>query len=231
MTLILCIETATPVCSVAIARGEKVIAKKETQQKNTHSSILTLFIRDLLMENNFSPGDLNAVAVSKGPGSYTGLRIGVSTAKGFCYGLDIPLISVNTLQSMASGMSGEMEHNPDYILYCPMIDARRMEVYSALFDSTGNQVRKTLAEVITPESFRRFLNDHKVLFFGDGAAKCKEVIQHPNAVFNNDFLPSASHMASIAASRLLESKFENVAYFEPFYLKDFIAGVPKVKGL
>jgi tRNA threonylcarbamoyladenosine biosynthesis protein TsaB len=231
MALILCIETATPVCSVALVKGIDVIALKESTQKNAHSSLLTLLIQDLLNETSLSPTDLNAVAVSKGPGSYTGLRIGVSVAKGLCYGADIPLIAIKTLKSMALGISAELKDNDKNILFCPMIDARRMEVYSALFDSSGKQIRETLAEVITPESFSGFLDHQKIVFCGDGALKCKEVIIHHNAIFADDFMPSAAHMGTFAAQRFSEGVFENVAYFEPFYLKDFIAGIPKVKGL
>lgn len=231
MALILCIETATPVCSVALVKGNDVVALKESTQKNAHSSLLTLLIQDLLAETSLSPHDLNAVAVSKGPGSYTGLRIGVSTAKGFCYGADIPLIAINTLKSMALGISSEMKNNDENIFFCPMIDARRMEVYSALFDLSGKQIRETLAEIITAESFSSYLDQRKIVFCGDGASKCKEVINHHNAIFKDDFMPSAAHMATFAAQRFSKGVFEDVAYFEPFYLKDFIAGIPKVKGL
>jgi tRNA threonylcarbamoyladenosine biosynthesis protein TsaB len=231
MTLILCIETATPVCSVALVKGMDVVALKETKENNAHSALLTMLIRDILKENGMRPHDLVAVAVSMGPGSYTGLRIGVSAAKGLCYGADIPLIAINTLRSMALGISAEMKERDKNTLFCPMIDARRMEVYAALFDSSGSQIRETRAEIVTAESFGNFLGNHTVVFCGDGASKCKEIITHPNAIFKVDFMPSAAHMRTIAAQRFSEGIFENVAYFEPFYLKDFIAGIPKVKGL
>jgi tRNA threonylcarbamoyladenosine biosynthesis protein TsaB len=231
MALILCIETATPVCSVALVQGDQVVALRESNDQNTHSSVLTIFIKELFQESGLSPYDLNAVAVSKGPGSYTGLRIGVSTAKGVCYGADIPLIAINTLQSMALGMSAEMKASDKDMLLCPMIDARRMEVYSALFDAEGNEVRETRAEIITTGSFKNMLDQYRIVFFGDGAAKCSEMIMHPYAIFRYDFLPSATHLASLAAKRYADNEFENVAYAEPFYLKDFIAGIPGVKGL
>lgn len=232
MTLILSIETATPVCSVALATDKKIIGVKESTKKNSHSEIVTVFIDELLKENKLTFSDLNAVVVSKGPGSYTGLRIGVSTAKGICYALDIPLISVNTLQSLSIGASmdyqidGGLQH-----LFCPMLDARRMEVYCALYDKNNHEVRETKAEIIEPDAFQTYLEKNKVIFFGDGAEKCKDVIQHPNAVFLDNVFPSAKNMAGIALDKYKKQQFEDVAYFEPFYLKDFIAGVSKVKGL
>ncbi len=232
MALILSIETATPVCSVALAKDNEVIALKESTKKNSHSEIVTVFIDELLKENKFSFSDLNAVAVSKGPGSYTGLRIGVSTAKGLCYALDIPLIAVNTLQALAFGTSQEYSPDPNMqVLFCPMIDARRMEVYCALFDKNNREVRETKAEIIEPDSFKTYLKSNKVLFFGDGAAKCKDVIKHPNAVFPENIFASAATMVGITLEKFKNQEFEDVAYFEPFYLKDFIAGIPKVKGL
>jgi tRNA threonylcarbamoyladenosine biosynthesis protein TsaB len=232
MALILSIETATPVCSVALAKDHKVLALKESTKKNSHSEIVTVFIEEILKENHFAFSDLNAVAVSKGPGSYTGLRIGVSTAKGMCYALDIPLIAVNTLQSLAIRASQDYQDDEGLsVFFCPMIDARRMEVYCALFDKNNHEVRKTLAEIIEPDSFETFLKSNKVIFFGDGAAKCIEVIQHPNAVFLENIFPSAANMVGITLEKFKNQVFEDVAYFEPFYLKDFIAGVSKVKGL
>ena len=232
MALILSIETATPVCSVTLAKDNKVLAVKESTKKNSHSEIVTVFIDELLKENQLTFSDLDAVAVSKGPGSYTGLRIGVSTAKGLCYALDIPLIAVNTLQSLAIGALEDYHLDEGLpVLFCPMIDARRMEVYCALYDKNNREVRETKAEIIEPDSFQTYLETNKVIFFGDGATKCKEVIQHQNAVFMEDIFPSATNMISIAIDKFKNQLFEDVAYFEPFYLKDFIAGVPKVKGL
>ena len=232
MTLILSIETATPVCSVALSKDNEVLTVKESSKKNSHSEIVTVFIDELMQENKLVFGDLDAVAVSKGPGSYTGLRIGVSTAKGMCYALDIPLIAVNTLQSLAIGALQDYHLDDGLpVLFCPMIDARRMEVYCALFDKNNHEVRETKAEIIEPDSFQTYLESNKVIFFGDGAHKCKDVIQHPNAVFLENIFPSAANMVVIALGKFKNQEFEDVAYFEPFYLKDFVAGVPKVKGL
>ena len=232
MALILSIETATPVCSVALAKDNKVLALKESTKKNSHSEIVTVFIDELLKENHFTFSDLDAVAVSKGPGSYTGLRIGVSTAKGLCYALDIPLIAVNTSQSLAIGALQDYHLDKGLpVLFCPMIDARRMEVYCALFDKNNHEVRETKAEIIEPDSFQTYLESNNVIFFGDGADKCKEMIQHANAIFLENIFPSAKNMAGIVLKKFNNQQFEDVAYFEPFYLKDFVAGISKVKGL
>jgi len=232
MTYILCIETATPVCSVTLVRDNVILHSRESSKKNSHSEIVTIFIDEVIKEAGIKYTDLDAVAVSKGPGSYTGLRIGVSTAKGLCYALDIPLISVNTLRSMAFGMAQKYDQKEDLpLLFCPMIDARRMEVYTALYNENDEQIEETKAEIIDEHSFSNYLENNKVVFFGDGSDKCKEVITHPNAIFINDIYPSASNMAEIAFAKYNKKQFEDVAYFEPFYLKEFIAGKPKVKGL
>lgn len=228
----LCIETATPVCSVALMKDNECIGFRESDRKNSHAEVLTPFIQELMEVNTFDAADLDAVAVSKGPGSYTGLRIGVSVAKGLCYAGDVPLVAINTLESMTLGMirdkGGEY---PADSLFCPMIDARRMEVYSALYDSSGKEVRPTRAEIIDESSFREQPDSITLVFFGDGAAKCREVISHPRASFYDAFRPSARYMAPRVLERIQAESFEDVAYFEPFYLKDFVAGVPKVKGL
>jgi len=180
---------------------------------------------------------LDAVAVSMGPGSYTGLRIGVSTAKGICFALDKPLIAIGTLQSMAAGAKKGLESRnfgtPALpTLLCPMIDARRMEVYNALYEPDLNLFRDIRAEIILESSFATELDQHQIWFFGDGADKCKSLLgNHPNAHFVDDFQLSAAYMVSLAEERFARSEFENVVYFEPFYLKDFIPGIPKVKGL
>jgi len=231
MLSILCIETATTICSVALLCEGSILAEKRSSEKNAHSAIVTLFIEDVLKEAGLEYTDIDAVAVSKGPGSYTGLRIGVSTAKGLCFALDIPLISVNTLHSMSKGMADILSEEDSSTLLCPMIDARRMEVYSAVYDIDGNEIRETKAEIIDNNSFSDYLVDRKVVFFGDGAAKCRNIITHPNAVFYDDINPSAKNMASIAKEKFKNKQFEDVAYFEPFYLKEFIAGIPRVKGL
>ena len=237
MTLILNIETATPVCSVALCLDGEIVAKKESHKHNSHSSLLTVFIEEIFKEVIFELKLLDAIAVSKGPGSYTGLRIGVSTSKGLCYTLDKPLISINTLKAMANGLSKFLKLSKSTLfqqntLLCPMIDARRMEVYSAIFDLSINEIRETKAEIIDENSFEDFLKEKQLIFFGDGAAKCKEVLSNNrNAKFIDNFYPSAEFMAEISDEKFKNNNFEDVAYFEPFYLKDFIAGKPKVKGL
>jgi tRNA threonylcarbamoyladenosine biosynthesis protein TsaB len=254
MARILHIETATQVCSVALSDSGKLIALRESHEKNIHSSIITVFIDQIMKEADLAFNSLDAIAVSKGPGSYTGLRIGVSTAKGICYGAGKPLIAVGTLQSMASGMASLSTGTPSLqigtpslstgtpslstgtpslpILYCPMIDARRMEVYNCLYDSKIHPTREILAEIITEGSFADLLEKNIIVFAGDGAEKCRPLLGlHPNAVFLEDFFPSAANMIPLAQKKLEDSEFEDVAYFEPFYLKDFIPGIPKVKGL
>ena len=188
MPRFLAIETATPVCSVALIEENKVISLKESSESNAHSKVLTVFIQEIMETFEMDVRDLDAIVVSKGPGSYTGLRIGVSSAKGLCYAGDIPLISINTLQSMAYGvvLNTEVKYS-DTALLCPMIDARRMEVYSALYDVNGNKIRETKAEIIDESSFRDYLEKGEVFFFGDGAEKCKEIISHPNAKFIERF--------------------------------------------
>jgi tRNA threonylcarbamoyladenosine biosynthesis protein TsaB len=230
--LFLCIESATPVCSVALLTEKGVLEEKSSSEKNAHSRVLTVFIQELFEAHNLDVGDLTAVSVSKGPGSYTGLRIGVSAAKGLCYAGNIPLIAINTLASMASGMIRQKGlHYPKETLYCPMIDARRMEVYSALFDASGKEIRETRAEIIETGSFDAELKEHSVVFFGDGADKCSSLITAKNATFISGFQHTASNMADRVLEKYANQQFEDVAYFEPFYLKDFVAGISKVKGL
>lgn len=242
MALILHIETATQVCSVALAESGSVLQLRESSEKNMHSSVVTVFIDEMLKAAGKPFTALDAVAVSMGPGSYTGLRIGVSTAKGICYGLDRPLIAVGTLDAMAAGMAAGMASlstgTPS--LLCPMIDARRMEVYNALYAPQGLRPvaqglrpwRETQAEIITENSFAEELKSFRIIFAGDGAAKCKPLLQqHPNAEFLDSFQPSAAFMVPLAEEKFRRQQFEDTAYFEPFYLKDFIPGIPKVKGL
>lgn len=226
---ILNIETATQICSVALSKGNEVLAVRQSDEKNAHSKNINIFIEKVFSASGVKAADLSAIAVSKGPGSYTGLRIGVSSAKALCYALDKPLISVGTLQSMALGMAITKQEEA---LYCPMIDARRMEVYTAVYDAVNNMIKEVEAKIIDEHSFDDLLKEHKTWFFGDGAAKCQELLKnHPNACFDKDFKPSASYMANIALQKFHKKEFEDVAYFEPFYLKDFIAGKPRVKGL
>lgn len=219
---ILQIETATTVCSVALATDGRVVAFKELDERNIHAEVITLYIDELITKAGLTYNNLDAIAVSSGPGSYTGLRIGVSTAKGLSFALDKPLIAVETLAAMVQGMiaAGNLEVNT---LLCPMIDARRMEVYTALFDTQGNIIKPTSAEIIDEHSFYTYLQDKKILFFGDGAEKCRDVLGgNANAVFVAGFANSATHLTKQAAEKFSDSAFEDVAYFEPYYLKDFL---------
>jgi tRNA threonylcarbamoyladenosine biosynthesis protein TsaB len=223
MSLLLQIETATTACSVALVQKGEVLAVKELNQRNIHAEVITVFIEELFASAQQTYANLDAIAVSSGPGSYTGLRIGVSTAKGLCFGLDKPLIAVETLQAMADGMAASVKD--EELLLCPMIDARRMEVYTALFDAEGNRITSTSAEIIDESSYAKLLDEHKILFFGDGAAKCREVLgKHINATFNIEFANSAIYLSKCALAAYKAQAFEDVAYFEPYYLKDFIAG-------
>jgi len=222
---------------VALSEHGNLLALEESTSQHSHAEQITVFAEQVLYRAGKSFGDLDAIAVSKGPGSYTGLRIGVSTAKGFCYSLSKPLISVGTLSALAAGMISqktEKGENPDDFLYCPMIDARRMEVYAAVYDSKLNVLRKVEANIIEEDSFAEFLKKQKVIFVGDGATKCTDVLGggNGNAVFPEEpFLPSATYMMAIAEQKFSQNEFEDVAYFEPFYLKDFIPGISRVKGL
>jgi tRNA threonylcarbamoyladenosine biosynthesis protein TsaB len=239
MGLILNIDTATPVCSVALAKEGSVIALRESHSSNEHSSVLTTFIEAVCKEAGITLSALDAVSVSMGPGSYTGLRIGVATAKGLCYSLDKPFIAVPTLLAMAGGMKeavsrrdGSTGYDISTLLFCPMIDARRMEVYMAIYDGNLNEVRDTRAEIITDEFTNGLDPGRKIVFAGDGALKCRSILGvHPSAVFVDGFSASAAFMAPFSEKRYNAGQFENTAYFEPFYLKDFIAGKPRVKGL
>ncbi len=237
MAVILHIETATQVCSVALSDNGTISQIRESNEKNSHSATITVFIEEVMKSAGIPFTALDAVAVSMGPGSYTGLRIGVSTAKGICYAIDRPLIAISTLQSMAAGMLKGMESRnsgtPSLpVLLCPMIDARRMEVYNALYDTNLDLVRNIQAEIITESSFESELEQNQVWFFGDGAEKCRTMLgNHPHARFMDDFYPSAKHMINLAEEKFKRSEFEDVVYFEPYYLKDFIPGIPKIKGL
>ncbi len=210
-------------CSVSIGKDGQLLALKELNGDYTHAENLTLFIEDVVKQAGIQLSDLDAIAVSKGPGSYTGLRIGVSTAKGLCYSLDKPLIAINTLEHLSLALS-EGEDS----LLCPMIDARRMEVYCAVYDSNGNEIVPTAAEIIDENSFADLLKKGKLVFFGDGAAKCKETFfSNSNAVFIDDIYPSAKNMIPLSEKAFNAKQLEDVAYFEPFYLKDFVAGKKK----
>lgn len=227
MCTILQIETATAVCSVALAVNGETIAIKEEAAKNIHASSLTLFIEEVMQASKFKYADLDAIAVSKGPGSYTGLRIGVSTAKGLCFALDKPLIGINTLKMMANGF---LRANPNYGgLVCPMIDARRMEVFTSVYTNKFQEFEAVHAKIVDEKSFILELDQYYVTFIGDGAAKCAPVLEHQNAHFSTENFNSAAHMSSLAKLAFDEKHFEDVAYFEPFYLKDFVFTTPKNK--
>ena len=223
MSLILNIETATKNCSVSIAKnGEMLFLKELNDTQYSHAEKLHPFIVAILEKSKISSKEIRAVAVSKGPGSYTGLRIGVSAAKGLCFALDKPLISIDTLASLAHSISIEKG------LIVPMLDARRMEVYSAIFDKNYKQTRETKAEIIDETSFAEELKNNKVYFLGDGVQKCKEIITHKNAIFVDHKFPSAKEMAVLSYEKYKKSDIEDVAYFEPFYLKDFVV-IPEKK--
>jgi tRNA threonylcarbamoyladenosine biosynthesis protein TsaB len=218
LALILNIETASTNCSVALAKDGQTIALKEDNDKNySHSERLHVYIQDVLDQCNTKLTQLDAIAVSKGPGSYTGLRIGVSAAKGLCYSLNISLISVLTLQSLAHQI------NPKRGFIVPMLDARRMEVYSAIYNFKHELIRATEAQILDDHSFQDILNKDEVTFIGSGVEKTKELIQHKNAIFIDDKLPSANEMSELSFEKYKIDDIEDVAYFEPYYLKDFVA--------
>jgi tRNA threonylcarbamoyladenosine biosynthesis protein TsaB len=218
--VILCIETATTNCSVAIGKKGKLLALKEDYSSNySHAERLHLYIEEILKENGLTTRDLSAIAVSKGPGSYTGLRIGVSAAKGLCFALDLPLISVPTLKTLAL----QVKQNKEGFII-PLLDARRMEVYTAGFNSENRKVFDTRAQILTPESFLKYLENADVTFIGSGVEKFRKICNHPNATFIEGKLPSAGEMVGLAEAKFQKQKFEDVAYFEPYYLKDFVAG-------
>jgi tRNA threonylcarbamoyladenosine biosynthesis protein TsaB len=226
MALILNLETATTMCSVALAKDGLLLSKKELNGDYTHAENLTCFIETIFEEVKLSLNEVDAIAISKGPGSYTGLRIGVSTAKGLCYSLDKPMIALNTLEHSAYGCS--IQYGKDDELFCPMIDARRMEVYCAVFDKSNRLIRSTAAEIIDVQSFQTLLEKQTVYFFGDGATKCKPVLaSNRNAVFLDHLYPSAVNMIALSEKAFQHRQFEDIAYFEPFYLKDFVAGKKK----
>jgi tRNA threonylcarbamoyladenosine biosynthesis protein TsaB len=219
MAVILCLETSTTNCSVAIAVDGKIIALQEDNNNQySHAEKLHLFIDEVLAKSGTLKSSLQAIAVSKGPGSYTGLRIGVSAAKGLCFAIGLPLISIPTLEALAH--QTDVENG----LIISMLDARRLEVYSAVFSSENEQIRETKAEVLDENSYYDYLKLNKVCFIGDGVEKFKALCKHENAVFMDGKLPSANQMGALAEIKYNNNDFEDVAYFEPYYLKDFIAG-------
>lgn len=228
MALILNIDTATEVCSVALARDGRLVAVKENGEGLNHSTLLGVYVDEVLREARLSAADLDAVAVSMGPGSYTGLRIGVSLAKGLCFGAEKPLIAVGTLNALAHAA---IERTGLEALYCPMIDARRMEVYTAVFDRQERLTRDVEAVVVDERSFSDLLAAGPVCFFGNGSDKVRGVLSHPNARFVSGVTTSALNMTALSEQKFAASDFVDVAYFEPFYLKDFVATVPKHKVL
>jgi len=228
LALILNIETATTVCSVSISKNENLIALKEIDKGFTHAENLHVFIDELLKQNNINVKQLNAVSVSKGPGSYTGLRIGVSAAKGLCYALNIPLISINTLQVMTNSIKNKNENT----FFCPMLDARRMEVYTAVFDEDLNEIYNTEALIVDENTVIKYKQFSNIYFFGDGMLKCKQQLSIlPNANFIEEIKPSSKSMISLSYSKFVNKQFEDLVNFETFYLKDFIIGIKKMKDI
>jgi tRNA threonylcarbamoyladenosine biosynthesis protein TsaB len=222
---ILNIETATTNCSVSLSfEGETLVLKEDYNNNYSHAERLHIYIDDVLKEANIKSSQLDAIAVSKGPGSYTGLRIGVSAAKGLCFALNKPLIAISTLEALAHQV------NISEGIIVPMLDARRLEVYSAIFDVNYNQIRETQAQLLDATSFISYLDKSKVTFIGNGVAKTKELITHENAIFIEDKLPSANEMSQLAYHKYKINDIEDVAYFEPYYLKDFVALQPKSKS-
>ena len=224
--LILNIDTATSVCSVALTKGCDVLSYFECKEPNAHSRMLAVLLQQLFQTTYYKPEDLHAVAVSKGPGSYTGLRIGVSSAKGLAYGRNIPLISVDTLKILA--FTASLKHKN--CMYLPMIDARRMEVYSALFDENLNKVKDISADIVQDDIYRDYKAE-KIILVGDGAEKCKTVLTESRYVLDNEIYLQAKHLAALSYEKFVQGDFEDTAYFEPYYLKEFIAVKSKVKGL
>ena len=245
MERIILIETSTALCSAALAEDGVITSYRESSAPKAHASLTAVFIQEMLSERNLSLSDCDAVCVSMGPGSYTGLRVGVSTAKGLCFGSGKPLLAVGTLNTLvaqasdvisreSSVISSEVEKSLSYKYIIPMIDARRMEVYSAVFEIAGQagndarQITETAPAIIDENSFSEYLEQGPCLFIGDGAGKCADVIKHPNARFCQCF-PKASAMLEPALEAYRSGEFKDVAYFEPFYLKEFVATVSKKK--
>ncbi len=229
MANIILIDTATEVCSVALSANGEITWHKENFEGMAHSVLLAKYLQELTEHMKSASIKADAVAVSCGPGSYTGLRIGVSTAKGICFGAGIPLMAVNTLKVMTQGYINRFGEPDDSTWLCPMIDARRMEVYTAFFDKTLNLKREISADIIDENSYADILADKKIVCFGNGATKCKETLTHPNVSFVDGISPLASDMAKLAEECFAKKEFQDVAYFEPFYLKEFVATVSKNK--
>lgn len=227
---ILNIETSTDICSVSVSINGECTALKVSERNKSHSQILGVFIKDILLENNLKPSDFSAVAISSGPGSYTGLRIGVSTAKGFCFGANIPLIAIDTMEIMTIMAINKqiLKHHNDFFI--PMIDARRMEVYTAIYNNNIQKISSTEALILDQNSFDKY-SDYKINIFGDGAEKALKLISHEKIVYIENIYPSAEYMCEISNKLYNKNVFVDVIYFEPFYLKDFVATTPKNKVL
>lgn len=226
--MILCLETATSVCSVTLTENGEIISFREINEGFSHAEKLTVFISEVLDEAGIKVKDLQAIAVSSGPGSYTGLRIGVSVAKGLCLAIDKPLISISTLESMAWGAKSKINKNDSDILFCPMIDARRMEVYTALYDLQLKCFHPSSAIILSEDFFAGESKGKKVYYFGDGAEKCRIILNnHSEFIFYPEIFPSAKFMAVLALDKFKNKQFENLSLFEPFYLKEYQAGQRK----
>ncbi|MDR0333738.1 MAG: tRNA (adenosine(37)-N6)-threonylcarbamoyltransferase complex dimerization subunit type 1 TsaB [Dysgonamonadaceae bacterium] len=228
MPVILNIETSTPVCSCALSCDGEIIFNKENFEEQSHSTLLGVFVEEIMIYVRKKNIKIDAIAVSSGPGSYTGLRIGVSEAKGLAYGLSVPLIAISTPIIMASLVKNKVQ--PEMLL-CPMIDARRMEVYATFFDTSLNVVKETAADIVNENSYADLLEKQPVVFFGNGAKKCKTVLTHPNAHFLDNIHPLASGMISLAERAFVNKSFVDVAYYEPHYLKEYVTTVGKNKVL
>ena len=227
MSCILHIETSTTVCSVAVSEDGKVIFDQCDRKGNNHAEVLGTFVDEAMSFADSHAIPLDAVSVSGGPGSYTGLRIGVSMAKGICYALNIPLLSVSTLELMCVPVLLHHEEIEDNALLCPMIDARRMEVYAAIYDRSLKVLRPIQADVVDGDTYRQWLDERPVYFFGNGAAKCIDTIAHPNVRLIEGIEPLAKWMMPLAERKMFNGTFEDVAYYVPYYLKDFVAKLPK----
>ncbi len=233
MALILSIETGTDICSVGLARDGELLSLRESDEGRDHAKKVALFVDELLSQTGIAPEELDAVAVGMGPGSYTGLRIGVSFAKGLCYGLQIPLIAVGSLDALVEVAKEDNEagildvESWEKSILCPMVDARRMEVYTQIFASDGTPLSEVSAEIVTEESFSQWREKGEFVIFGNGAAKCQEVLKDAKYI---EVVPSARGLVRLAEQRFSEGKVEDIAYFEPFYLKDFVV-IPSKKKL
>jgi tRNA threonylcarbamoyladenosine biosynthesis protein TsaB len=237
MTCLLAIETSTKFCSLTLAVDGESIFDRISLAGASHASQLGVFALEAVKYARANHFKIDAIAVSAGPGSYTGLRIGISEAKGLCYGIEIPLIAIPSLKILVSACfshlasSFSLEEISAERLYCPMIDARRMEVYTALYDSNLNEIHPVQAKIITENSYKEYLDEHPVVFFGDGSDKCHKVVQSPNALFVKNIYPNAKALIPLAEKAFENGEFADVAYFEPFYLKEFQATIAKNKVL